>query len=363
MMFGRRLGTRLYSSGGVTNDFLKQILLRAQEVTSKENMQLKKSKSSKPGKELSTKNSNRRNDRGGRPVRRNDDKSKTVSFRPKDKRSGSVQTSAKRNGMQHSDGKISQQKQFSKKNEKSASFKKLVSDDQLIDSFSTMKTFKPTNKKTDSSTRRNVVGGTKTIGEKSLGNVKVGDIRMKVVKKIKNDIYIPQQPTAVSLLKYYPKLASTANDRMISCAITSLNENNFPVNRPLNLGISRTSRGKSGSLINNLISTDISNLGSYNNNTSLVLRKEKLLKNIVLNNNNNENVNSIIAGRYQNLPTLNLQAFQAISKNEKKKYALVKNSNVVRLSLEQSDNRIPFGKKQQLLDVCSGIKPVSELTL
>lgn len=67
-----------------------------------------------------------------------------------------------------------------------------------------------------------------------------------------------------------------------------------------------------------------------------------------------------VKGSYMELPELTVKDFNNLTKNENKKNELVQNAEIVKYALNA--NNIAYERKQILYGVCTGLKPVSELS-
>ncbi|SCU80611.1 LADA_0B08592g1_1 [Lachancea dasiensis] len=169
--------------------------------------------------------------------------------------------------------------------------------------------------------------------------------------------YILQEPTPLGLLKYTPKLAHTKSSRMNAYGVLTLQDSDFPLNRHLNLGVVSSISDKKP--VNVSLSPETPSFGHYTPASSLIWRKEKLFTSHSV-SPNKPYFESSVSGNYTSLPAKVEKDFDAIANNNnKRKTKLVQNSEIVRLSLERSS--LDAASKDLIYNVCSGLKPVSEL--
>ncbi|AMD20950.1 HEL331Wp [Eremothecium sinecaudum] len=160
--------------------------------------------------------------------------------------------------------------------------------------------------------------------------------------------YCPETPTVLSLLKYRANWNGTSHSKLISFGIETLKESNFPLNSEFNNGVDSKTGGNTVNARKLLESEE----------DGLVLKAEPLTNEITV-TPDLEQLSSSVIGSYQELKALQSSDFVKISKSEAKRNELLSNSEVVRLSLGKLN--LEPSKKQLMLDVCSGLKPVAEL--
>ena len=102
-----------------------------------------------------------------------------------------------------------------------------------------------------------------------------------------------------------------------------------------------------------------SNFGKYMPATSLTLHREKLLKNLTV-EPNVEKFEASVLGKYSLLKPHKKSDFDGVSKSDVKKAELLDNSVTVRTNLQKIV--MDPSMKDILYDVCSGLKPISEIT-
>ncbi|CCE61148.1 hypothetical protein TPHA_0A00630 [Tetrapisispora phaffii CBS 4417] len=342
------VGRRFYSnpSGGVTNDFLQQILERAKNATAaKANVSKLKNLTGGniPRKFAGSRN---RNDKNNRRFNRKPDNREQSAVKPQ-----AVLTSTKENAF----NSMIEQTQFSRKSADSG-FKKVFSEnEQLLDEFSSSgnklrhyNKDKPAERNRSSRLKRHVP----RLSLKSQKNDTsiVSRINRKITPATTN--YVPQETTLHSLLRYQPMLSHSRDSRLISCAVETLKENSFPIVSSINLGFGKKN--------NSLTCNYASNVGSYKGGNNLKLDKERLFKNleIII---NEDKLQKQVLGKYDILPRYTKENFATMSNNAKKLEELERNSEIVRTSLFNNTN-ISNNAKALLLDICSGMKPISELS-
>ncbi|CDO95393.1 unnamed protein product [Kluyveromyces dobzhanskii CBS 2104] len=176
----------------------------------------------------------------------------------------------------------------------------------------------------------------------------------KVVQNSQNSsVYVPQNPTPFSLLKYKPALVPTFSARSFSYALSTLKESDFPVHRPLNDGVV-----VDGKNISKRMTASKENFGEYSPASVLKLQLEPLTKNIKV-SPDLEKLEQSVKGSFHVLKPYTKNDFSQLAKAEDKKVELLQNSETVRKSLEQST--LNSTEKELLHKVCSGLAPVSEL--
>ncbi|CCD22868.1 mitochondrial 37S ribosomal protein mS46 RSM28 NDAI_0A07140 [Naumovozyma dairenensis CBS 421] len=173
--------------------------------------------------------------------------------------------------------------------------------------------------------------------------------------------FVPQLPTKLSLLKYSSNLYNVPKSKITKFAMKTLNDSNFPIHRSPNLGFNSTIDPKKNQENLSLTVKHTPNFGKYLPASSLQLSKEKLFKNLSINFDTNA-FNEIVLGKYSNLSNHNLNDFNKLTNsNTKKNSDLLKNSNTVKLNLEKLQINNDNNVKTLLYDVCSGLKPISEI--
>ena len=340
---GGIVGCRLYSSGNVTNDFLQQILARAQEATSIKAMVLKKQEA------LERTNQNKRRTRrrgieGMQGRRINDDMNNR----------NTVYTKVKKIG-ENEEKIFNKQPQFKKKFFNNDVGSNLNEGGELLDAFEPKDYKFSKSSKTKIFNKKREVPG---LNNKRFGSSNENSFAIQR-KAVVSETYIPQEPTPLSLLKYYPQLANTANSRLVNFAINAMKEVNYPLNRQVNFGVSTS--GEAEDVLNTSFTCSSESYGSYEGGNSIILQREKLFKNLKVTGDLNQ-LEASVNGKYRSLPTLNANTFQNIAKTTKKIDELLHNSKIVKLSLENNNPDIPLETKELLFNICSGTKPVSGLT-
>ncbi|CCF56249.1 hypothetical protein KAFR_0A08150 [Kazachstania africana CBS 2517] len=151
-----------------------------------------------------------------------------------------------------------------------------------------------------------------------------------------NDFYDLQEPTPQSLLQYYPSLSHTKRSRLINFAHKTLVESNYPIYRNPKLN------NNDITFLPRMVS-----FGKYMPGTSVILEKEKLLKNNAI-HINQEKYSCMTNGSYYTIPE-----------------AIAGNSNIlngIRLSLQRnSDLNSTKERVDSLYNICAGKKPITKL--
>ncbi|CEP61264.1 mitochondrial 37S ribosomal protein mS46 RSM28 LALA0_S02e10484g [Lachancea lanzarotensis] len=183
----------------------------------------------------------------------------------------------------------------------------------------------------------------------------VEGIASKVRKSTPSQQYSPDEPTPLGLLKYAPSLAFSSLSKMNSYGLSTLRKNDFPLTRSINLGVATSPSEKP---LNVSLTPNSAGFGKYIPASSLALGKERLFKNVAVSPDLSQ-FERAVQGKYSALSPASQKSFENIAKNAKKRGELVQNSEVVRISLEKSN--IDVVSKNLVFNVCSGLKPVSQL--
>ncbi|SCU91409.1 LAFA_0F03576g1_1 [Lachancea sp. 'fantastica'] len=183
----------------------------------------------------------------------------------------------------------------------------------------------------------------------------VEGIASQVRKSTPSQQYSPEEPTPLGLLKYAPKLAFNSFSKMTSFGLATLQENDFPLTRPVNLGVVTS---PSENPRNVSLSPNYASFSKFMPASSLAWGRERLFKNTAVSLDVSQ-FEKAVKGEYIHLSPADQKAFEGIAKNAKKRDDLVKNSDIVRLSLEKSN--MDIASKDLVFNVCSGLKPVSQL--
>lgn len=331
-MFGR-VG-RVHYSTGVTQDFLQSILARAQEATAK------KAAPPKPRKG----NDRKFAKNSGGPNRRRNDQQKT---------SGSVTPRVKPT-FNHSI--VNRQPQFERKS--AANAKTAVAGEELIDAFD----MKGDSAKEQSKNGKSVIRRKPQRSRDAAGLAKRtrNSDKAPVVPPVKNnysqEAYVPQEPTVTSLLKFFPGLPNTPTSRLINYSLELMQSADFPLYRRANYGYVENPQDAVRSMTYTLKTPYF---GQYTGSMPLTFEKERLFKNLTV-EGDKAKFDSIVLGNYQNLAPVQKDDFKSIAKQDEKRGELTANSNVVRRSLQGIN--IDAARKQAVYQVCSGLKPIAELT-
>lgn len=309
-MFGK-LNRAPYSTG-VTQEFLQNILARAQEATAK-----KAGSAANPARRDNVKKANRR--------------LKPVAPRVTPVSSPSV---------------INKQPQFKKR--KGTAMKRESEDVDLIAVMSNSKP-RPNKKSGSRNFRRDIPGMTKSTMAK-------GESKLFVPKRVVQKEYVPQEPTPSSLIRFCPAIPVTPASRMINYSLDALKSADYPLNRFPNYGFYDNAQGPPKHVA---ISLRTPSFGRYQPDYGLVFEREKFLSELSIECEPSK-VGAQVSGKYQTLNQYSKEDFKTMAKSEKKKEELLKNAEVVRKSLES--NPLDPAVKELLYDVCSGLKPISDLT-
>lgn len=324
-------------STGVTQEFLQGILLRAQEAASK-----KPTPAAKPRRSSERRPQQRA---GGNGARLNGQQKNVGTVTPRVKPT-----------FNHSI--INRQPQFKRKDAKS--IKPAAAAEDLIDAFestSESNTRVRGKARTNSSARRStpvrkrdIPGIAKRAGSAS-SNVLTPPVRNRPIQ----EAYTPQEPTLVSLLKFYPGLPNTPTSRLIKYSLGLMKAADFPLYRQANYGVleSATDLPK-----NATFSLRTPSFGQYTESSPLTFEKEKMFKNLSV-EADSANFNSVVLGKYQELAPLDVKQFMSVAKDDTKRKELVRNSKIVRQSLQGIN--LGSDRKEAVYQVCSGLAPITEL--
>nr|5MRC_77 Chain 77, mS46 [Saccharomyces cerevisiae]5MRE_77 Chain 77, mS46 [Saccharomyces cerevisiae]5MRF_77 Chain 77, mS46 [Saccharomyces cerevisiae] len=160
--------------------------------------------------------------------------------------------------------------------------------------------------------------------------------------------YVLEEPTPLSLLEYTPQVFPTKESRLVNFTLDSLKKSNYPIYRSPNLGILKVHD----------FTLNTPNFGKYTPGSSLIFAKEPQLQNLLI-EEDPEDFHRQVTGEYQLLKPYVKKDFEKLTKSKDTVSKLVQNSQVVRLSLQS----VVMGSEEKKLvyDVCSGMKPISEL--
>lgn len=346
-MICNRISRANYSTG-VTQEFLQNILARAQEATAKKTataINKSNSKTKSRYDRSSTQNSSRAKYAGSSRGRGRDGEERTTT--------GTVASRVKPT-FNHSI--VNKQPQFKKRT--AAGVRNPASGDEMIDAFESTRISNQTrnNKRTaNAGTRKNnknrgVSGSVKRTRD---GNDSLDFPPVKA--RATQEAYLPQEPTPLSLLKFFPNLPNTPSSRLVNYSLDRMKSANFPLFRRANYGPAIPPQGSSKSLTFTL---NTPYFGKYTPASSLVFEKEKQIKNLSV-VEDKPKFEAAVLGKYHELKALGKNDFKAISKSDKKKEELAFNANIARHSLQGS---IPDSEmKETVYQICSGLRSVSEL--
>lgn len=334
-MLSRRVGRACYSTN-ITQDFINDLLARAKEATtqtprkSQNKFRPQQGKNNNNGK-YSQSGERRPRTYYNRRFNRNDGDQRGPTSR------GEVMTNSNGNSAVTLD-----QPQFSDK--KSTSSDSI----DLIDIIQDQPK-KNTQYKRPNSQRRK---GDSKNNRISLRSTNSQYRQKKISIDVKSEDYHPEDVSPASLLKYSPNLYYTQLSRLYSFALTTLKDSNFPTYRQPNMTTQKLLTPLGGG--NN-------SFGKYIPANSLILQKERQLKNLEVDFDQSKYIASV-KGKYFVLPTLTAKSFESISKNETSQENFVKNSNIVKLALQNNvDLNKDADKISLIYEVCSGLKPLSNL--
>lgn len=324
-MLASKIGTRSYSS--VSPDFLAAVLQRVKEVPLKAQeaqQRARQNRRTKPDRTGNSpkhaRNTHGNNERGGKNFRERRPRADNVERQnASNKPSGGVK--------RHSAPKISNSEEYN----------------NIADKVETL---------VAKGSRR--IGGKKTDktvpGLKMDKTVQAADF---VKPALRSSQYVPRDVSLLSLLKYRPSLTPAFGSRLVSYGVSTLGQANFPVNRQWNEGIKIGSKS-----VNTKLTISQENFGNYIPASEVKLELEPLTKNFKI-SPNLEELSQSVKGSYHTLKPCTKKDFGEIAKSDVKKEELFNNSEVVRISLEQSN--LNSREKELLQRVCSGLAPVSEL--
>ena len=164
--------------------------------------------------------------------------------------------------------------------------------------------------------------------------------------------YYPEDITPASLLKYSSDLYHMQGARSNNFALRTMNESNFPINRSANITSEQVYAPYPAD----------GSFGKYMPAHSVILQKEAQLRNAEVSIKKDELL-ATVKGKYPQLKDHKATEFKSVSSNAATQKSLASHSHIVRLALQNNValNRNPE-KLNIVYDVCSGLKPISELT-
>ena len=356
-MLSRQIGRACYSTN-ITQDFINDLLMRAKEATTNSAATQKITRNNnenfRKGSEHRNPSFNRnRNNNDGKFAQNRHPRNKSFNNRRhnnnRDKRDSTDKSSAIGQTMTNSDVKSNitlNQPQFANKKLdgiESVDFIDIIQDQNKTKTTS-RKPFNQRNR--DQRGKRNQNRTNLTNLPRQLQN------KIPIKTQIISEDYYPEDITPPSLLKYSSHLFHTQGSRSQSFAMKILNDSNFPVNRGPSI---------SSSLKYSPLSSDES-FDKYMPAHSLILQREPQLKNLDV-QFDNTNYSNIVKGKYNTAPKLSVKDFETVSSNKKTQENLLQHSKLVGIALQNDValNRDP-SKFNLLFEVCSGLKPISELT-
>ncbi|CUS21660.1 LAQU0S03e07756g1_1 [Lachancea quebecensis] len=346
---GLRTPKRLYSST-ISQDFLRNVLERVKETASKKPV-------SSNG---STRNRNSRGPRANKESRSARDagsNSRDNSRRTGNKfsrRNDSEEASGSRNPRINTNV-VNRQPQFQRRTGAAGLSSKQKVDESLMDALDSVQQGNRKDRSQAARGRRAPKTAQKSVPGMSQSPGSVEGIVAQAKKSTVSRQYVPDEPTPLSLLKYTPKLAYSSSSRMNSFGVSTLDQNDFPLTRQVNLGVATSPSQKP---VNVSFSPKTAAFGQYVPASSLIWRNERLLKNVSIRADFGQ-FESSVNGKYEQLKPATEKDFQAMSKNNQKRTELVNNSDVARLSLQKSN--MDFASKNLVYQICSGLEPISSL--
>lgn len=350
-MLSRQVGRACYSTN-ITQDFINDLLMRAKEATTHSAAAKKHNNNNADGTRKGSENRNpnfnrNRNNNGGKFAQNRQSRGRPFNNRRNNNnnRESSDKNSAMGQTMTNSNVKSDitlNQPQFANKKvagTESVDFIDIIQDPTKIKASS----------RQSFNQRRRDHRGKRTQNRSNLPRQQQDKIPIK--RQIVSEEYYPEDNTPASLLKYSSDLFHTQGSRSQSFAVKTLNDSNFPYNRGPAI---------SSSLKYSPLSFDES-FGKYMPAHSLILQREPQLKNLDVHIDNTNYLN-VVKGKYNTLPVLSTKDFETISSNKTTQENLLKHSKIVGTALQNDIhlNRDPT-KFNVLFEVCSGLKPISEL--
>lgn len=336
---------RAYSTG-VTQEFLQNILARAQEASAK-----KATAAANGGGSRSGRTYEKRNIR----TPKRDNFNTSNRGRHSQQSLDAVVTSRVKPTFNHSI--VNKQPQFKRKG--TTGLKTAAGEEEdFINAFDSSKFSdrKQSKKATPLSNRRSPRNKDVPGMSRKMRNRDDTPLSPPVKPRVSQAAYVPQEPTPLSLLKFYPDLPVTPTSRMISYSLSLLKSANFPLYRRANYGFVSNLGDRPKSVSYTLKSPYF---GEYTPASSLIFQREKLFKNLTVQADPSK-FDAAVLGEYPKLKILTKNDFASIAKVAKKKEELAANSNVVRSCLQ--GNLLSPESKELVYQVCSGLKPISELT-
>ncbi|CAB4253592.1 similar to Saccharomyces cerevisiae YDR494W RSM28 Mitochondrial ribosomal protein of the small subunit [Maudiozyma barnettii] len=354
-MLSRSVGRACYSTN-ITQDFINDLLVRAKEATT-HSVTAKNQQTQNKRTNNRNNTSNYNNNRGPRTGNNGSYKiaqngqNKERSFNNRkfnrydrqefDNRShkGEVMT----NSNAKSDITLQQPQFADKKNAGSESidFIDIIQDQDKTKTHSSRKPF--TQRKRESRGKKPYTRSTATSNYQNRQRPKV---------EVASELYYPEDNTPESLLKYSSDIYSIQSSRSKNLAVNELINSNFPVNRQPNF--SSTSRYTP-------LFQGTNSFGKYMPAHSLILQQEAQLKNHAVESDNLKFAMAV-KGKYNPLLSLTSKDFESISSNKTTQESLLQNSKAVGLALQNNVDMNRDPKRFNLIfEVCSGLKPLSEL--
>ncbi|CAI4059486.1 mitochondrial 37S ribosomal protein mS46 RSM28 SKDI_04G6950 [Saccharomyces kudriavzevii IFO 1802] len=354
-----RCVSRAQYSTNVTEDFINSILARAQEATAKASSnaikfdKIKEKRTSNKSRGRSQNRNNRNYDedksgnggQGEKNMRLNNGDSAHANRQPWNR-------NTKTSFVKEPSGSTAViQPQFKKmQNNKNSLRGTSKAEDDLLDVFnsSTEQKQRPNNFNGNQKTQARFQKKSHILTVSRRRKTPQQEQLQRAVKRPVSSEYVLEEPTPLSLLEYTPQVFPTKESKLINFTLDSLKKSNYPIYRSPNLGILKVHD----------FTLKTPNFGKYTPGSSLIFAKEPQLQNLPL-QENSEDLHKLMRGEYQLLKPYARQEFEKLAKTKDSLNKLVQNSQIARLSL-QSVVMDPEDKKL-VYDVCSGIKPISEL--
>lgn len=315
------ISRRAYSSQ-VTHDFINSILARAQEATSK-NKEVVNTSSASSGRFNNQRGRKSFNNRGNN----NNGSYKGKRFQVKDENVANTRNLPSTNPV----GVKAKQPQFRKSSRGNKG--NGVQDNDMLDVLSSGQSGQ---RKVNGSNANNRVNArhkkSHVVGTVNVTKRAASPREIALRKPTDAATFEPFVPTPLSLLPFSTPIFNLPVNNILTASMKTLKE-------------SASSRNH----LNN----------NYNAAKSGIIDKDSFLSSSKL-DFDIDNLKSVVKGKYFELPLLGAKSFDKLTKKDDKKKELAKNGQVVRYALNA--NTLSDDKKQILYDVCTGLKPVSELS-
>ncbi|CAI4377736.1 CCN_G0013210.mRNA.1.CDS.1 [Saccharomyces cerevisiae] len=353
-----RCVSRAHYSTSVTEDFINSILARAQEATAKASSNALKLDKMKEGRmQNKRRNGNQnRNSMNNKESRGREGNQGERNMRLKNRSSDSVRANkqqwnkgANTSFVKNPTGNtVVMQPQFKKmQNGKNNLKGDARVEDDLLDVFNSSMEQKPVNFNGTPKSKARFQKKSHILTASKRRKAPQQQLQ-KVIKRPVSSEYVLEEPTPLSLLEYTPQVFPTKESRLVNFTLDSLKKSNYPIYRSPNLGILKVHD----------FTLNTPNFGKYTPGSSLIFAKEPQLQNLLI-EEDPEDFHRQVTGEYQLLKPYVKKDFEKLTKSKDTVSKLVQNNQVVRLSLQS----VVMGSEEKKLvyDVCSGMKPISEL--